>query len=163
MPWQCICYVQNYVVITLLKLSWEQNKISIEVKLQWKQIQWAPGRLMCSYSLVPIVVPLITWSNMTWYCIQQCSYWIVWYKNKFGSQTFGNQLWWPFVHRLPKLVANISSHHLVNTWLDVGSFVKWLPIKVALTSKLDTIWVVYCSPTGNGALQWTCCSSYLNN
>ena len=34
---------------------------------------------------------------------------------------------------LPKLVDKISSHidHLVNTGLDVGSLVKWLPIKVA--------------------------------
>ena len=33
---------------------------------------------------------------------------------------------------LPKLVANVSSgfHHLVNTGLTVGSFVKWLPIMV---------------------------------
>ena len=51
---------------------------------------------------------------------------------KFSSQvTFG--------HRLPKLVANISSwfHHLVNTGLAVGTLVKWLPIKVANPSKID--------------------------
>ena len=37
---------------------------------------------------------------------------------------------------LPKLVAKISSHihHLVNTGLDVGSLVKWLPIKVATSA-----------------------------
>ena len=37
---------------------------------------------------------------------------------------------------LPKLVANISSHtaHLVNTGLAVGSLVKWLQIKVAITA-----------------------------
>ena len=42
---------------------------------------------------------------------------------------------------LPKLVANVSSkfHHLINTGLAVGSFVKWLPIMVAHTCKLDTI------------------------
>ena len=41
-------------------------------------------------------------------------------------------------HRLPKLVANISSqfHHLVNTRLAV-SLVKWLPTEVANTSKID--------------------------
>ena len=46
------------------------------------------------------------------------------------------------MHRLPNLVANISIqlHHLVNTGLAVGSLVKWLPIKVAHTCKLDTIW-----------------------
>ena len=50
--------------------------------------------------------------------------------------------------RLPKLVAKISSkfQHLVNTGLDVGSLIKWLPFKVANTCKLDIIWVVYCSP-----------------
>ena len=46
---------------------------------------------------------------------------------------------------LPKLVANVSFnfHHLVNTGLAVGSSFKWLPITVAHTCKLDTIWVVY--------------------
>ena len=73
----------------------------------------------------------------------------VWYKTKYheyGSQNFGFQIWWPFVHKLPNSVANISSqfHHLVNTGLAVGSLVKWLPIKVAHTCKLQvqTIWVV---------------------
>ena len=44
-----------------------------------------------------------------------------------------------FGHRLPKLVANISSdfHHFVNTGLAVGSLVKRLPIKVANPSKID--------------------------
>ena len=56
----------------------------------------------------------------------------VWCKTKFGCQilatNFGN-----FVHRLPKLVANISSqfHYLANTGLAVGSFAKWQSIKVA--------------------------------
>ena len=56
---------------------------------------------------------------------------------------------------LPKLVANVSSnfYHLVNTGLAVGSFFKWLPITVAHTCKLDTIWVVYISPIGNGSIQ----------
>ena len=56
---------------------------------------------------------------------------------------------------LPKLVANVSSnfHHLVNTGLAVGSFFKWLPITVAHTCKLDTIWVVYISPIGNGSIR----------
>ena len=62
---------------------------------------------------------------------------------------------------LPKLVANVSYnfHHLVNTGLAVGSFFKWLPITVAHTCKLDTIWVVYISPIGNGSIRlqspWT--------
>ena len=56
---------------------------------------------------------------------------------------------------LPKLVADVSSnfHHLVNTGLAIGSFFKWLPITVAHTCKLDTIWVVYISPIGNGSIQ----------
>ena len=56
---------------------------------------------------------------------------------------------------LPKLVANVSSnfHHLVNTGLAVGSFFKWLPITVAYTCKLDTIWVVYILPIGNGSIR----------
>ena len=43
------------------------------------------------------------------------------------------------MHRLPKLVANISSqfHHLVNTGLAVGSLVEWLPFKVANHLKID--------------------------
>ena len=51
---------------------------------------------------------------------------------------------------LPKLVANVSSqfHHLVNTGLAVGSLIKWLPIMVVHTCKLDTIWVVYISLIG---------------
>ena len=51
------------------------------------------------------------------------------------------------MHGLPKSVANVSSqfHHLVDTGLTVGSLVRWLPIKVAHTCKLGTIWVVYCS------------------
>ena len=42
---------------------------------------------------------------------------------------------------LPKLVAKVSSQfqHLVNTGLDVGFLVKWVPIMVAHTCKLDTI------------------------
>ena len=46
---------------------------------------------------------------------------------------------------LPKLIADVISqfHHSVNTGLNVGSLVKWLPIMVAHTCKLDTIWVVY--------------------
>ena len=42
-------------------------------------------------------------------------------------------------HKLPKLIANISSqfHHLVNTGLTVGFLLKWLPIKEANPSKRD--------------------------
>ena len=56
---------------------------------------------------------------------------------------------------LPKLVDNVSSkfHHLVNTWLAVGSLFKWLPITVSHTCKLDTIWVVYTSMIGNGSIR----------
>ena len=56
---------------------------------------------------------------------------------------------------LPKLVANVSSkfHHLVNTGLAVGFFVKWLPIMVAHTCKIDKIWVVYISPIRNGSIR----------
>ena len=56
---------------------------------------------------------------------------------------------------LPKLVANVNSnvHHLVDIGLAVGSFFKWLPITVAHTCKLDTIWVVYISRIGNGFIQ----------
>ena len=54
-----------------------------------------------------------------------------------------------------ELVANVSSnfHHLVNTGLVVGYFFKLLPITVAHTCKLDTIWVVYISPIGNGSIR----------
>ena len=46
---------------------------------------------------------------------------------------------WIIVHRLPKLVANISFqfHHLVNTGLDVGFFVKCLAINVAKPFWID--------------------------
>ena len=55
---------------------------------------------------------------------------------------------------LPKLVANVSSQfqHLVNMELALGFLVKWLPIMVAHTRKLDTIWVVYISRAGNGSI-----------
>ena len=58
------------------------------------------------------------------------------------ATNFGNQL--------QKLVAKVSSqfHDLVNTGLNVGSLVKWLPIKIANTCKLDIVWVVYCLPIG---------------
>ena len=59
-----------------------------------------------------------------------------------------NQIWLPKFwlpklvtcgHRLPNLIANISSqfHYLVNTGLAVGCLVKWLPIKVINPSKID--------------------------
>ena len=58
---------------------------------------------------------------------------------------------------LPKLVASVSSQfqHLVNTGLAVGFHVKWLPIMVAHTCKLDTIWVVDILPIGgwNGSIR----------
>ena len=59
------------------------------------------------------------------------------------NQIWKPKFWLPTLvtsgHRLPKLVANISSHfhHWVNTGLAVGSRVKWLPIKVANPSKID--------------------------
>ena len=34
----------------------------------------------------------------------------------------------------------------------VQNLVTWLPIKVAHTCKLDTIWVVYCLPIGNDSI-----------
>ena len=85
------------------------------------------------------------------------------------SSLVQNQIWWPkswlptlvtFGHRLPKLVANISSdfHHLVNTGLTVGSLVKWLPIKVANPSKIDKF---ECSPIGNGSIRlWSSLTHY---
>ena len=56
---------------------------------------------------------------------------------------------------LPKFVDNLSSkiHHLDNTGLAVGSFARWLPLMVAHTCKLDTIWVVYISPIWNGSIR----------
>ena len=46
---------------------------------------------------------------------------------------------------LPKLVTNVSSQfqHLVNTGLAVGFLVKWLPIMVAHTCKLDNLSSLY--------------------
>ena len=38
---------------------------------------------------------------------------------------------------------------MVNTVLAAGSLVKWIPIKVACTSKIDKIWVVYCFGIGS--------------
>ena len=56
---------------------------------------------------------------------------------------------------LPKLVVSVSTklHHLVNTGLTVGSLARWLPLMVAHICKLDTIWVVYISPIGNGSIR----------
>ena len=58
--------------------------------------------------------------------------------NQSGKKTnLLAKIWLPTLvticNGLPKLVAKISFHihHLVNTGLDVGSLVKWLPIKVA--------------------------------
>ena len=48
-------------------------------------------------------------------------------------------------HRLPKLVAKISSqfHRLVNTGLAIGSLVKQLPIKVASPFKIvKFVWFI---------------------
>ena len=80
--------------------------------------------------------------------------WAVWYKTKFGSKIWPPNLvticaW------LPKLVVNVSCQfqHLVNTGLAVGFLVKWLAIMVAHTCKLDTIWVVYILPIGNGSIR----------
>ena len=73
----------------------------------------------------------------------------VWYKTKVGSHNFGHQHWWPFVG-LPKLIAHISSQfqHLVSTVLAAGSLVKMHTNKVAYTSKMKEIHVVYSSLTG---------------
>ena len=60
-----------------------------------------------------------------------------WHKQSGTKPNLVAKTWPPTLvticNGLPKLVANISSHndHLVNTGLDVGSLVKWLPIKVA--------------------------------
>ena len=74
----------------------------------------------------------------------------VWYKTKFCLPILVTICAW-----VPKLVANISSQfrHLVNTGLTVGFLSKWQPVKVAHTCKLETIWVVYCSPIENGSIR----------
>ena len=56
---------------------------------------------------------------------------------------------------LPKMVDNVSSqfHHLVKTGLNVGSLARWLPLMVAHTCKLDTIWMVYISRIENGPIR----------
>ena len=70
-----------------------------------------------------------------------------------------NQIWPPNLVTicawLPKLVVTVSSefHNLVNTGLVVGSLARWLPIMVAHTCKLDTIWVVHISLIGNGSIR----------
>ena len=81
------------------------------------------------------------------------------YQFKSLNSLVQSQIWWPpnlvtICAWLPKLVANVSYQfqHLVNTRLGVGFLVKWLPIMVAHTFKLDTIWVVYISPIGNGSI-----------
>ena len=67
------------------------------------------------------------------------------YKTKVGSQNFGHQQWWTFVHGLPKSVANISSQfqQLVYIVLASSSLVKWVLIKIAHTSNIEKTWVVY--------------------
>ena len=87
-------------------------------------------------STKPLSKPILT--NHQWGLVAFA--WAVWYKTKFGSQN---------------LVANVSSQfqHLVNTGLAVRSLVKWLPVIVAHTCKLDTIWVVYISMIGNGSIR----------
>ena len=90
----------------------------------------------------------------------------VWYKTKVGRQNFVHQQWWWLVYGLPKLVTNISYkfHHLVNTVLAACSLVKWIPIKVTHTPKIDEIWMVYCSPIGIGSIRllspWTQCTQW---
>ena len=37
---QLLCYVQNFIVITLIQLGWEQNEISIQFKLRWENRSW---------------------------------------------------------------------------------------------------------------------------
>ena len=83
------------------------------------------------------------------------------FKNTYQSGTKSNlvaKIWPPTLVTIcawsPKLVANVSFHfdHLVNTGLTVGGLVKWLPIMVVHTCKLDTIWVVYISTIGNGSI-----------
>ena len=62
---------------------------------------------------------------------------------------------------LPKLVVNVSSQfkHLVNTELAVGFLVKWLPIMVTHTCKLDTSWVVFsCDQAALWMVQSVCLS-----
>ena len=75
---------------------------------------------------------------------------------EWSSQNFGHQKCWPFVHGLPKLVANISYQfqHLVNTVLAVVSLVKWIPLKIAHTSKIDKVWVIHCSPISIGSIEF---------
>ena len=65
-------------------------------------------------------------------------YWTVWSKTKFTD--FGDRLCIGYQNWYP-LAANVSSqfHHMANTGTAVGSLVKWLPIKVAHTHKLDTV------------------------
>ena len=135
------------------EVQWQSPEVNLTRDFHWN----LPGANEWSIVLLfEFYIPVFTstsWSRIS--CFNDMSTWSVWPKTKFGSQNFGFQLWWPFVYRLPKLVANISYqyHHLVNTVLTVGSLVKWLPIKVAHTCKLDTIWVVYCSVTRNGSIR----------
>ena len=74
---------------------------------------------------------------------------------KFGSQNvatqFGNHLC--MATKIGGQFVSSQFEHLVNTGLAVGFLVKWLPIMVAHTCKLDTIWVVYILPIGNGSIR----------
>ena len=69
----------------------------------------------------------------------------VWYKIKIYIQDFGHQHCWAFVRELPKIVTSINSQfqHVVDTVRAASSLAEWIPIKVARTSKINKIWVVY--------------------
>ena len=100
----CAKYCSDHFFSIWMRAKW--NFHHIWIVMEKLLVKWAPGSNNQSGTKPNLVV-------------------------KIMATNFGNRLW-HFVHRLPNLVANTSSHfhHLVNTGLAVGSLVKWLPIKV---------------------------------
>ena len=48
---QLLCHVQNFIGITSLQLRWDQNEISIEFELRWKNCSWNGSQIIYSVNL----------------------------------------------------------------------------------------------------------------
>ena len=135
-------------VTHVLDLELSRTKFELALSKEWEgQLTWNETDMSRLFLTIAMTFVWPWWGGWMYWVVTEVTS-SVWYKTEFGSQHFGYQLWWPFVHWLPKLVTSISSqfHHLVDTGFAVG-------IKVVHTCKLYTIWVVYCSPIGNGSIR----------
>ena len=135
--------------------------IALKISLEFVRINNIPALVQIMAWRRPGNKPLsepMTVSSLTHICVTQPQ----WVKQSGTKPNLVAKIWPPNLVTicawLPKLVANINSQfqHLVNMGLDLGILVKWLlkwlPIMVAHTCKLDTIWVVYISPIGNHSI-----------